>query len=129
MSVPITTLYAAALGIVLLVLSIRVIRARMESEVSLGDGGFDAILVAQRAHGNFIEYVPMALLLIGLAEIQGNPGWMIHALGGGLLVARIAHPLGIAPEFGVRPPRAIGSLLTLIVIAVAIAALLWGALF
>jgi len=126
-SLDITALYAAALGIVLVVLSYRVISARMAAEVSLGDGGMDAILVAQRAHGNFIEYVPMALLLIGILEIQGSPAWLVHGLGAALLIARIAHPFGIASEFKVRPARAAGATITLIVLAVASIACLWGA--
>lgn len=126
MGLEITTLYAAVLGILLVVLSVRVMRARMDSQVSLGDGGFDAILVAQRSHGNFIEYVPMALLLIGMAEMQGHASWLIHGLGASLLVARIAHPFGIRSEFQVRPARAAGAALTLIVIVVASLACLWG---
>lgn len=126
-SIDIVALYAAGLGIVLVVLSFRVINARVAAGVSLGDGGMDAILVAQRAHGNFIEYVPMALLLIGIVEIQGSPAWLVHGLGASLLVARIAHPFGIASEFKVRPARAFGATLTLLVVAVASVACLWGA--
>jgi uncharacterized membrane protein YecN with MAPEG domain len=115
----ITSLYASLLGLLLVVLSARVAQARLAHEVSLGDGGHEDLLVAQRGQGNFIEYVPLALILIGLVELNGSPAWVVHALGGTLVLARIAHPFGLAPAFSLRAPRAVGSIATWIVIAAA----------
>jgi uncharacterized membrane protein YecN with MAPEG domain len=63
----ITALYAGLLALILVVLSARVIRGRVTDKISLGDGGgtFSTRLVA---HGNLIEFVPLALILIGLLE-------------------------------------------------------------
>lgn len=96
----ITALYAGLLGLLLIALSIGVSRQRMRHKVSLGDGGVRELSTAIRAQGNFIEYVPMALLLILLLELAGNPGWMIHTLGGALFLGRILHAHGIN-----KPPR------------------------
>ena len=68
----------------------------------------------------------MALLLMAMAEGLGQPAWLIHALGASLLVARLVHPFGLAPEFGIRLARAGGSTLTLVVIIAASIACLWG---
>jgi uncharacterized membrane protein YecN with MAPEG domain len=121
----ITTPYAAALGLLSILLSLRVVLGRGRHEVSLGDGGYDDLIVAQRAHGNFVEYVPLALLLIALNEFSGQPAWVIHALGAGLLVSRVLHPLGLATSFSIRPARAGGYALTLVVTLVASVLLLW----
>ena len=81
-TVTITPLYAALLGLVLLVLSGRVIFAVRAKGVSLGDGEDPDHLPIIRSQANFIEYVPMILILIGFAEAGGaSDGW-IHGLGG-----------------------------------------------
>ncbi len=116
MNQSIVTLYAAILAIILVVLSARVIRARVTGKVSLGDGG-GALSTHVRAHGNFIEYVPMALILMLLLESRGTAGWLLHVLGIVLIVARLAHPFGLTMR-SPNAPRAIGILGTLLVILV-----------
>jgi uncharacterized membrane protein YecN with MAPEG domain len=125
-SLPITSLYAGLLGLLLVVLSVRVVLARTKHEVSVGDGGHDEILIAQRMQGNFIEYVPIALLLIALLEMDGTSAAIVQALGISLVAARLMHPFGLAPEFRIRLPRALGSVITWAVIAVASLMLVWG---
>ncbi len=81
MSVAVTGLYAGILGIVFIVLSMRVIKNRVRAKVNLLDGGDETLTRAMRVHGNFAEYVPFALLLMALAEIQSGLGLFIHVLG------------------------------------------------
>jgi uncharacterized protein len=88
---PITMLYAGALALVLLVLSVRVIQARGSTKVFMGDGGNELMIRRMRGQGNFVEYVPMALILLGLLEYRGTAPWLLHALGATLLVARLLH--------------------------------------
>ena len=123
---PITSLYAGLLGLLLVVLSVGVVRARLEHEVSMGDGGVSDLHVAQRRHGNFVEYVPYAIVLLVLLEASNTSAWMLHTLGAALVCARILHPFGLASEFGLRFPRMIGSLVTWIVIAWASCVLIYG---
>jgi uncharacterized membrane protein YecN with MAPEG domain len=69
-------------------------------------------------HGNFAEFVPLALILLGGIEAGGAPHHLVLGLAVALVVARIAHPLGLlrpAPN----PPRAVGVVLTLGVLIVA----------
>ena len=117
-SVTITPLYAALLGLVLLVLSGRVIASVRAKGVGIGDGGDAENLVVIRSHANFIEYVPMILLLLAFAEAGGaSPAW-IHGLGGTLLIGRILHPLGMSTCPDPKPARLIGTLSTLLVLLV-----------
>lgn len=116
---PITALYAGILGLLLVALSLRVVMGRLGGQVSLGDAGQDDLLVRVRAQGNFIEYVPLALLLIGLVELGGASPGLVHGLGIALVVARVLHPFGLGSEFGLRPARIAGATTTFIVIAVA----------
>lgn len=92
----VTASYAALLGLVFLGLSIWVVKGRAQYGVAMGDGGQPALILRIRSHANFAEYVPLGLILIAFNEAAGMNGWGIHALGAILLLARIAHPLGMA---------------------------------
>ncbi|MFB3101678.1 MAG: MAPEG family protein [Alphaproteobacteria bacterium] len=116
MSVAVTGLYAGILGIVFFVLSMRVISNRVRAKVNLLDGGDDALTRAMRVHGNFTEYVPFALLLMALAEIQGGSGLFIHVLGTVLIVCRLSHAYAITATTGQNPFRFIGFVGTFCVI-------------
>lgn len=91
MTLEITGLYAAALTGFYLILTARVITYRRGKRVSLGDGDDESLLRRMRAHGNFAEYAPLGLLLLGIAELQGSQGWLLHAMGLLLLVGRLLH--------------------------------------
>jgi uncharacterized membrane protein YecN with MAPEG domain len=93
---PITSLYAGILGLVLLVLSFRVIAVRRSARISLGAGGNPVLERRIRSHANFCEFAPLILLLLALAELGGAmDGTWLYALGGALVVGRVAHPFGI----------------------------------
>jgi len=92
----ITPVYAALLAVLFFALSVRIVRLRRRLRVAVGDGGEPELLRAIRAHGNFAEYVPLTVLLLALAESQGNPPLLLHALGLALLAGRIAHAWGIS---------------------------------
>lgn len=94
----ITPAYAGLLTLVFVALSIRVIGARRGARVSLGDGGDRALLRRQRVHANFAEYVPLALVLMLLAELQGVPPPVLHGLGLALLAGRLVHAAGVSRE-------------------------------
>jgi uncharacterized membrane protein YecN with MAPEG domain len=128
MPVPITALYAALQGLVMLGLLIPLGRLRARTQVSIYDGGNPELGVAIRRHANWTEFVPFALLLLLLLELNGAPAGLLHGLGAALLVARVAHPLGLDPTVMQKPLRSIGAGGTMLVILVAIVALLVEAL-
>ena len=115
----ITSLYAAFLGFMFAALTINVIVNRVKLSVDIGDGGQAAMLRACRAHANFAEHVPMALLLIALAELIGSPSAMIHGLAAVLVFARLASAYGLLGSTGLTPGRKIGASLTILVDVVA----------
>ena len=109
----VTLLYAGALAIWFLVLSARVVQGRVgPGGPSLGDGGDPMMLRRMRAHGNFAEYVPLLLVLMGFLELNGQPKWQIHLLGATLLIARLLHgyALSFTKEFAFG--RTAGAVLT-----------------
>ena len=113
MSLPIITgLYAGLLGVLLFILTVRVGIIRGKTGISLYHGDNESLAVRIRQHGNFTEYVPLALLLVAFAEMSGASTTMIHALGGTLLAARILHPFGISYNKASTPARALGTLAT-----------------
>lgn len=120
MGVPITLAYGGALGVWFFVLSLRVIQGRLgPSKPGLGDGGNAAMLRVIRGHANFAEYVPIILVLMGMLELGGTPHWVIHALGGSLLVGRLLHGYALSFTANHLFGRSAGIALTLIVLLVA----------
>ena len=114
----VTMLYAALLGILLVVLSWGVSKVRLRERVSLGAGEVSDLESAIRAHGNFIEYVPFALILLMLAESVATQSWLLHALGGSLLAGRLLHAYGIRQPGSTNNYRKFGAALTWLMILV-----------
>jgi len=113
--IPTVALYGAVNAIINVLLAVNVSRTRGKAQVFLGTGDSEALLRASRAHGNNAEYVPLALLLLLIAELSGGASTPLHALGGTLTVARILQAHGMLA--GVIPTRVIGTVLTWLLIA------------
>jgi hypothetical protein len=88
-------LYAGILGLMSVAIGFPIGRLRGKLNVSLGDGGHQDLQLAIRRHGNFMEWVPLALLLIALLEMSGASKLAIHILGASLVLARIFHASGL----------------------------------
>ena len=113
--IPITAAFTALLALMLVAVSVRVTMLRAKKKVNLFDGGDADLGRAIRVQGNFTEYVPMALALMGLLEWMAAEHWVIYALGVALLAARVAHAFGIYAS--VFPARVAGTSVTWIVLA------------
>jgi len=125
---PITLFYAGLLGLWFLVLSVRVILGRRSGKVNLGDGGNESLLRRIRAHGNFAEYVPFILILMGALESTGVQGWLLHVVGAPLLLGRLLHGYAFSFTAQFMLGRVAGTVLTLAALSVAVALCLWRAL-
>src|SRR4029077_15546712 len=68
----VTALYAAMIGLLAVILTVNVIRNRVILKIDDGDGGNATMRMAIRAHANFAQHAPLALLLIGIAEAIGT---------------------------------------------------------
>ncbi|NKC16763.1 MAG: hypothetical protein GKR94_32600 [Gammaproteobacteria bacterium] len=122
----ITLMYAGILGLILIVLTFRVIiLVRAKANLIYGDGGNPAMTPVVRAHGNFIEFVPMALILLGLIEVNGADTTLLHVLGIVLVLSRIVHPFGLQAERMNTIARFLGAASTFLMIAVASLTALW----
>lgn len=95
LDIHITAFYAAVFAVLHVIFTLRVGSYRFKSGISLGDGGDKELLNRIRAHGNFTEQVPMALLLLLLNELNGLPDGILITLGAVLLGARVLHYLMI----------------------------------
>jgi hypothetical protein len=89
--VPVTAFFAGLLTLIYLALTVGVIRGRYTHKVSLGDGGHSDMNRRIRAHANFAEYVPLALVLMALCELSGTSGKLLAALGALLVFGRMCH--------------------------------------
>lgn len=122
----ITPLYAALIALLLVVLSVRTLRLRHKLRVAIGDGDHPQLARAARAHANFCEYVPVALLLIFFSELQGGAAALIHGLCLALLVGRLSHAYGVSQTRENFTFRIVGMALTFTVILGATVRLLLG---
>lgn len=95
MHVPtITANYLAILALIYAALALQVIRLRRTNATPFDDGGNEGLRSAIRAHGNFMEYVPIIVLMIAFLEMSGA-SLRIHLLMGALVLSRLLHPLGM----------------------------------
>ena len=118
MAAPVTGFYAALLAFLIIALGLRVVVLRWRTRTGIGDGGDRALARAIRVHGNAIEYVPIALLLMLVAELgHANPS-LLHGCGIALCAARVLHALGLSRRSGATPERFAGTVGTFTVIAV-----------
>ena len=104
-----TMLYAGLLGLMSIAIAFQAGSLRGKTGISIGDGGNTELLLAMRRHGNFAEFVPLALILIGLLELSGVQGIALHLLGGGLVVARVAHAVGLEADTIQSALRGVGA--------------------
>jgi uncharacterized membrane protein YecN with MAPEG domain len=120
----IAALYAALLALLGAALTVNVIVNRVRAKVDIADGGVAALAQAIRAHANFAEQAPMALIVIAFAETLGTRPFIVHILGIALLVARLASAIGLNRTLGQSPPRQFGAGVTTLVVVVAAVAVL-----
>jgi hypothetical protein len=111
-------LYAGILGLMSIAIGLPIGGLRGKLNVSLGDGGNPDLQLAIRRHGNFMEWVPLALLLIALLEMSGVSKLTIHSLGAGLVAARIFHAAGLQANTMQGIGRLVGAAGTALIVVV-----------
>lgn len=125
MSFPVTTFYASLLGLLFIFLSARVSANRRRAKVSLGLGEDAGLERANRAQGNFIEYVPIGLILLLLLEQEVTQMWLLHTLGAALLAGRLMHAWGLSQKYSTNFFRTWGTALTWLMIVATALLNLW----
>lgn len=91
----ITANYLAVLALIYAALALEVIRLRRSNNAAFNDGGSESLRSAIRAHGNFMEYVPIIALMVALLEMSGASTSRVHLLMGALVLSRLLHPIGM----------------------------------
>lgn len=111
--IPISALYTGLHALLAVVLANFVLYARLRTG-KVPAWQPDAAL---RVQANFIENVPIALVLLLVLEIQGTPTLVLHGFGLSLFVLRLLHAYGLGTYPGANYPRLIGAQGTFVLIA------------
>ena len=106
-----TALWSGLMILWLMYLGIRVAMARRSGKVLLGDGSNTTVLLASRVFGNAAEYTPIAIGALVVLTLLGMPSYILHILGGLLLLGRLIHGFGLSTE-KVTAGRIFGMVLT-----------------
>jgi uncharacterized membrane protein YecN with MAPEG domain len=109
---PVTTLLTSILGLLYVWLSLQVIKRRRKHGVLLGTGGNADLEWSVRAHANFAEYVPVALILFFCAEINQSNKWVLIVLAILFLAGRVIHAYAFLSTDRVLKLRVYGMRLT-----------------
>ena len=126
MTLQITAPYLALLGLYAMVLGAMVSIHRAKSGISILHADDISLAEKIRRHGNFTESVPLALLLMIVAEVQGlGAGWL-HGAGVLLLAGRLVHPFGIQHDNPNNVLRGIGSGATSVSMLICIVYIIWN---
>ena len=114
----ITLLYASLLTILAIFLAIKVGMNRVETNIMTGEGESSMLLQSVRAHGNLIEYAPLALILLALLEMQNVSDFMLHLCGSLFFLARILHAYGVTISRESTPYRLVGAVGTWLIMLI-----------
>jgi uncharacterized membrane protein YecN with MAPEG domain len=115
-----TTVFCAAiLGLLGALLTVNVIVNRVRSKVEAGDGGVAKLAQAIRAHGNFVEQAPLALIVLAAADAAGTRPVVVEALGVALILSRLAAAYALNQSLANTPLRQFGGGVSVLVAAAA----------
>ncbi len=114
LALPLTSLTAFVNGAILLTLTVRVVVMRRRDGVVLGDNGDRVMTKAIRGQANAAEQMPMALIMIGLIELQGGGSLVLAALAVMFSIGRLMHAIYFAIHGTTWRLRFYGMFLTLL---------------
>ena len=101
----------------------RVVLLRWQRRAGEGDGGHRDLAKAIRVHGNAIETMPIALLIMFAYELGGGSATLLHGCGLLLIAGRLAHAQGLSRTFGASAGRMAGTA-TVFTVVIGLAALI-----
>ena len=110
----VTLLYAGIFALMAVALANYVLFIRLRS---VGRPKWQAN-AAERVQANFVENVPISLVLLYLLEVSGVDRSVVHLCGGSLVVLRLLHAWGLARYEGANYPRLIGAQGTFLLMSV-----------
>jgi len=124
MSIPVSALYMGVMGLLAVLLANNVLYVRLRAAAQPKWRPAAAL----RVQANFVENVPLALLLLLGLELQGASSAALHVFGSGLTLCRLLHAWGLGTYEGANYPRLVGAQGTFLLLSVMSVALVYGAL-
>ena len=94
---PVTLAAAAAAAVLNIWLGIRIGALRTALQISVGDGGSEALQRRMRAQLNYVENTGFVLVLIAAIELAGRGSWWLAYVAAAYFLGRIAHGFELAP--------------------------------
>nr|AEQ20632.1 putative glutathione S-transferase [uncultured bacterium CSLF43] len=108
-----TAPYFTAFGLLAILHALQVVRLRIKHKIHLGSGDNPELERMSRVFGNYVEYVPIGLVLLIALEVAQSPVWYLHLCGMTLLLGRIFHAIGLSQTELPNSLRRLGMILTL----------------
>ena len=125
----ITGLYAAIAALLVVILARARDAAPPRGRRSASATAATRVLAQRiRVHANAAEYLPLALLLLLILELNQTQPLLLHVFGCLLIAGRLLHAFGLSSSPGLTPGRAVGMVLTWAVIAMMALLLIWQVL-
>ena len=112
--IPITLLYAGILGLLSVLLANQVLFVRIRGEKEEKWRAY----ATERVQANFVENVPLTLILLYLFEISVSSKVAVHVFGSGLVLCRLLHAWGMSKYKGANYPRLIGTQGTFLLLSI-----------
>jgi len=91
----VSALYVVLGVLMVMKFALDVVRYRRHYRVAFGDGAVSYVRVAMRIHGNAVETIPLALLLLVMMEMNGADMWMMHLTALLFFAGRVLHAQGL----------------------------------
>ena len=111
---PVTLLYAGILILLSVLLANQVLYVRLKGDKE-PEWRANAVL---RVQANFVENVPLTLILLYLFEISFSSKVAVHVFGSGLVICRLLHAWGMSKYKGANYPRLIGAQGTFLLLSI-----------
>jgi uncharacterized membrane protein YecN with MAPEG domain len=120
-------MYASIFALFALALSCRAggFRGKTGISVLFGEPANMQLAERVRVHQNFLEYVPMVVIVMAAIEASGGSSLFLYVVGDLLILARIAHAVGLKHDNMGHKGRLIGAGGTLLITVVTAAYGLW----
>lgn len=126
MILQVTALYASIFTIIVIALANIISAKRGKAGISILHGDDLNLALWMRRHGNLVENVPLALLLMALCETRGLPSLWLNIMGVVLLASRLLHLVGLDAANVKSPLRISGGIGTQLSMLGAAGYLLWS---
>jgi uncharacterized membrane protein YecN with MAPEG domain len=110
---PVTLASAAAAAVLNLWLSLRIGALRRALQISVGDGGSEALQRRMRAQLNFVENTAFVLILIAAIELAGAGSLWLAYVAAVYFIGRVLHGFGMDGG-NLAWGRMVGTLITML---------------